>query len=108
MLDYIFLVGAQQGEETDWTQMILMWALIIGVFYFFMIRPQQKRTKEEKKFRESLDKNSKVVTIGGLHGIVLEMDDTTVTLKLEGGQKVKVEKSAISPKSSADLAEKKA
>lgn len=71
--------------------------VLVGlVVYFFMIRPQQKRTKDMKKFRESIEKGTKVVTIGGIHGKVIEVKDTTILLEVEGGNKLKVEKSAIS------------
>ena len=70
--------------------------LIIVVFYFFMIRPQLRKSKEQKKFRESLAKGDKVVTIGGIHGKVAELQDTTVTLEIGENTRIKVEKSAIS------------
>jgi preprotein translocase subunit YajC len=75
---------------------LIMLLLILAVFYFFMIRPQMKKQKELKKFRESLQKDDKVVTIGGIHGKVLEVNDTNVLLSCEGGTKIRVEKSAIS------------
>lgn len=75
---------------------LLMIGLIVIVFYFFMIRPQAKKQKEEKKFRESIKKGDKVVTVGGIHGKVSDTKDTTVTLEVEGGMKIKVNRSAIS------------
>lgn len=74
---------------------LIMLLLILGVFYFFMIRPQMKKQKELKKFREGLTTGDKVVTIGGIHGKILEVSDTTVLLSCEGG-KLRVEKSAVS------------
>lgn len=73
-----------------------MIVLIFAVFYFFMIRPQMKKQKELKKFRDGLAPGSKVVTIGGIHGEILEITDTNVLLKCEGGTKLRVEKSALS------------
>lgn len=70
------------------------------IMYFFMIRPQMKRAKEAKQFRESLEVGSKVVTIGGVHGKVLEINDTNVLLSVESG-KMRVEKSAISADSNS-------
>ena len=102
----ILLTGGAQGEG-GMTSMLLMWGLIAVVFYFFMIRPQRKKAKEEREFRESLDKNVKVVTLGGMHGVITEVQETTVVLKLEGGGKVKVEKSAISLNNSVGLQETK-
>lgn len=74
---------------------LILLLLILGVFYFFMIRPQMKKQKELKKFREGLTTGDKVVTIGGIHGKILEVSDTTVLLSCEGG-KLRVEKSAVS------------
>lgn len=75
---------------------LVMLLLILGVFYFFMIRPQMKKQKELKKFRETLAIGDKVVTIGGIHGKVLEMGDTSILLSCEGSSKIRVEKSAVS------------
>jgi len=71
------------------------------VFYFFMIRPQMKKNKEAKNFRASLEKGSHVVTIGGIHGKVLDIQDRTVLIATEQG-KLKVEKTALSANSSAN------
>jgi preprotein translocase subunit YajC len=76
-------------------QSIVMLVLMLGVFYFFMIRPQQKKQKELKNFRENLKQGDKVVTIGGIHGKILEVTDTTVLINSEG-TKIRLEKSAIS------------
>lgn len=76
-------------------QQILLIVIILVIFYFFMIRPQMKRSKEQKKFRDNLQKGQKVVTIGGIHGKITDIDDTTVTIEVEGGSRLKMEKSAI-------------
>jgi len=68
---------------------------MLVVFYFFLIRPQQKKQKELKSFRENLKQGDKVVTIGGIHGKILEITDTTVLINSEG-TKLRFEKSAIS------------
>lgn len=75
---------------------LIMLLLILGVFYFFMIRPQMKKQKELKKFRQNLAVGDKVVTIGGIHGKVLEINDTSILLSCEGSAKIRVEKSAVS------------
>lgn len=74
---------------------IIMLVLMLGVFYFFMIQPQRKKQKELKNFRENLKQGDKVVTIGGIHGKILEVTDTTVLITSEG-TKIRMEKSAIS------------
>jgi preprotein translocase subunit YajC len=83
--------------------------LIIGVFYFFMIRPQMKKQKDEKKFRESLQKGDSIVTIGGLHAKVVDVEPSTVIVEPASGIRLKFEKSAISMNTTASnaLAEKK-
>lgn len=73
---------------------LIMIVLMIGVFYFFMIRPQMKKQKELKKFRENLAQGDKVVTIGGIHGKILEVTDTTVLIATEGS-KIRFDKTAI-------------
>jgi len=75
-------------------QQIIMLVLILVVFYFFMIRPQMKKQKELKKFRENMKIGDKVVTIGGIHGKILELADSTVLISSEG-TKIRLEKSAI-------------
>ena len=74
---------------------LVMIVLMIGVFYFFMIRPHLKKQKELKKFREALKPGDKVVTIGGIHGKILEISDATVLIQSEG-TKIRLDKAAIS------------
>ncbi len=85
-------------------QSIIMMVLIFGVFYFFMIRPQAKKQKELKKYRENIQKGDVVVTIGGIHGKITEVKDTTVTVKIAEGTEIKLEKSAISLDATSQLA----
>jgi len=96
----IFTILLQGAEGSDFIGP-LFWVAIIAIFYFFMIRPQAKKAKDAKKFREALDKGTKVVTIGGIHGRILEVHETTVLLDA-GGAKLRVEKSAISPDATID------
>lgn len=86
------LLQAQGGG----IQTIVMFGLIGIVFYFFMIRPQMKKSKDQKKFRSALSKGDKIVTIGGIHGKIKDMNETTVMLETDGGAKMRIEKSAIS------------
>jgi preprotein translocase subunit YajC len=81
-------------EDKGWTSYIFI-ALIIVVFYMFLIRPQSKRAKEERKFREALKKGDKIVTSAGIHGKVLELDETTAIIETEGQGKLRIEKVAI-------------
>jgi preprotein translocase subunit YajC len=79
--------------------------LMFVVFYFFMIRPQQKRTKQEKEFESALKVGDKVITKSGLHGKIAELADTTVVIETMAG-KLKMERSAISMEMTAALDEK--
>ena len=72
-----------------------MLAMILVIFYLFMIRPQMKKQKELKKFREGLQSGDKIVTIGGIHGKILEVADTTLLIGTESG-KLRVDKTAVS------------
>ena len=93
-LSSILLQTTTSGSGMGYMQIIPL-LLIVVVFYFFFIRPQMKRSKDQKKFRESLQKGQKVITIGGIHGRIVEIQDTTVTIEVEGQVRLRVEKSAI-------------
>lgn len=69
--------------------------LMILIFYFFMIRPQQKKSKDQKKFIEDIQKGDYVVTVGGAHGRIAEMEGDTFILEVEKGGRIRFNKSAI-------------
>lgn len=77
-------------------QMIVPFALVILIFYFLIIRPQNKKQKETQKMLESMKKGDKIVTIGGIHGIIQSVDDNTVIVKVDENTKIKFLRSAIS------------
>ncbi len=105
MFNTIFLQAAAQPKSGSGMMQILMLVGIIVIFYFFMIRPQQKRNKEQAKFRNQLQKGQKVITIGGLHGKIVEVQDTTVTIEVENQVRLKFEKSAVAMDNSAQITE---
>jgi preprotein translocase subunit YajC len=74
---------------------LLMMGLIFVVMYFFMIRPQQKRQKELRKFREDLKKGDKVVTSGGIYGVIAEMKENYVLVEVDANVKLRFDKSTI-------------
>ena len=78
----------------DYMQLIFPAAIGL-VVYFFMIRPQQKRAADAKSFRQALAKGSRIVTIGGLHGLVVELTDETVVVEVDRGTKLRFDRSAI-------------
>lgn len=84
---------------------VVMVVLMVVVFYFFMIRPQMKKQKELKKFREGLSVGDKIVTIGGVHGKILEVAESTILIGVDSG-KMRIDKSAISNGADDQLAKK--
>ena len=92
----ILLQAAQPQQQGGGYSALIMIALIFVVFWLFFIRPQNKKQKEEQKFREALQKGDDVVTIGGIHGKVVEVKATTVMISIDANVKIEVEKSAIS------------
>lgn len=85
--------GEESGGFNGGT--LLMYGAIIVIMYFFMLRPQIKKSKEARKFRESLAVGDKIVTAGGIHGKITDIEDNTVIISTEGGGKLKVEKSSV-------------
>jgi preprotein translocase subunit YajC len=93
----------QAGQDGGLMPQLLMFGAIILVFYFFMIRPQQKKAKDQKKFREELTKGMFVVTIGGLHGKLVAVEDDTVVVEVDKGVRLTFDKAAISTEATAKL-----
>ncbi len=91
----LFTILLQAQSEGGMSFFILIGGMFL-IMYLFMIRPQVKKQKESKKFRESLSKGDKVVTIGGVHGKVVDMNEQTVLLQIDGA-KIRIEKSALNP-----------
>ena len=87
--------GAEGQQGSGMPQMLIMILLIFVVFYFFMIRPQSKRQKKIQEYRDSLQKGDEVITIGGIHGKITNVDDTTFTIEIADGVKIKIEKAAV-------------
>lgn len=109
LISVILMLGGQDGQGGGMSSIIFL-ILIFGVFWFFMIRPQMKKQKAQQKFKETIGKGDKIVTIGGVHGKIIEVQDTTFIIEVEGQNRLKIEKSAVSMESSQALnkdAEKK-
>ena len=77
------------------TQMIVMMLLIVVVFYFFMIRPQSKKQKEIRKFREGLQNGDKVITAGGIHGRIKEIKEDSIILEVAENVRIRVDKASV-------------
>ncbi|MDR3248668.1 MAG: preprotein translocase subunit YajC, partial [Treponema sp.] len=83
-VSYLLLGGAQGGEGPTGSGAFLQFVpfiAIIGIFYFLIIRPQNKKQKETQRMLEALKKGDKVVTIGGMHGIIQSVKDHSIILK---------------------------
>ncbi len=86
--------GGQGGGEI-WSTLI-MFGLIIAIFYFMIIRPQQKKQKEREALLSSMKKGDKIITAGGIHGTIIGIEDKTLLVQIADNVKVKVERSSIS------------
>lgn len=94
-LSSILLMTPQGQEGGGGFGSLIFLLLIIVIFYLFFIRPQMKRSKDQKKFRENLKKGDKIITIGGLHGKIVEVQDTTFTIEVAENIRLRVEKTAV-------------
>jgi len=83
---------AQQGSV--WTSLLPLLVMFV-VFYFLLIRPQKKRSKKRNDMLSAIKKDDKVITIGGMHGTVVEINDDTVTLRVNENSKLTFDRSAI-------------
>jgi preprotein translocase subunit YajC len=93
MITNILLMGSTGGNPLT---SFLPFLLIIVVFYFFMIRPQAKKAKEQQNFKDTINKGDKVVTIGGLHARIVDIKPGTFIIDPGNGLKLEIEKSAVS------------
>lgn len=86
---------------------MLMIVAMIVIFYFFMIRPQNKKQKEIKKAREAMQAGDKVVTAGGVHGKIKEIAGDTIVIEIAPGVSIKVDKASVYPAGASDKGAKK-
>lgn len=102
----IFLMMGQGGADQKGasTNMLIMMALMVVVFWVFMINPQRKKAKQHKLFIENLQKGDKVVTNAGIHGAINKVnDDGTIMLEVSPGSYLKIERSSINLEMTANL-----
>ncbi len=97
MLQLLAMAPPSQGGggEGSLISTLLMFALIIGIFYFMILRPQQKRQKEREKMLGTVKKGDKVITAGGLHGSIAGLDEKTVLIQVADNVKLKFDRSAV-------------
>ncbi len=90
----LILLQATGNAPSPYSSLIFFAAIIL-IFYFFMIRPQMKKQKELKNYRENLKKGDKVITAGGIYGKIVEIMDTAVLMEIDQNVKVKVDKNSV-------------
>ena len=98
----MFLYILLEAQGGGMMQLVFLVSIIV-IFYMFMIRPQVKKQKTERLFRESLQKGAKVVTIGGMHGKIVDVNDKTFLIEVDTNVRVRVDKAAISAESTKAL-----
>jgi preprotein translocase subunit YajC len=112
MNSFVFslLLGAPQGSNTGTPGSLvgtfLPFVLIIAIFYFLIIRPQNKKQKETQKMLSALKKGDRIVTIGGVHGVISTVRESSVVVKVDDNTKVEFSRSAIATVVEASKAEK--
>ncbi len=95
-MNYLIAMGTPgQGGGGSMVQTLIMFGAIFAIFYFMIIRPQQKRAKEREALLSAIQKGDKVITSGGVHGVIAGLEDKTVLLDLGNNVKIKIERSAI-------------
>jgi preprotein translocase subunit YajC len=90
-----------EGKEATWFDqygMIIFLVLIFAVFYFLMIRPQRKRQKEQQQLMEELKRGDKVITAGGIYGVIESVAEDSVVIKVESGATMRVAKGSVAVK----------
>lgn len=94
----IIIAMAPQGGDAGGGSLIstlIMFAAIFAIFYFMIIRPQQKRAKEREKLLSNIEKGDKIVTTGGVHATIVGIEEKTVLIEIAPNVKIKIERSAI-------------
>jgi len=105
-MNKLFFLELSSVENSSGGMMnIIFLVAIFIIFYFFMVRPQNKKRKELQNLRDNLKKGDNVVTVGGIHGKVVEVKETTVLITVDASTKLKIDKSSISLDSSTKLNE---
>ena len=86
--------GAEESGGFDWTLIIFV-VLLVAIFYFLIIRPQRRQQKKHQELMQEMKRGDKVVTTGGIFGVVESLSDDSVVLKVESGASIRVARSSI-------------
>ena len=103
LINVLLMAPPAAGSNPNPVMQFLPLILIGIVFYFFMIRPQTKKMKDQKNFIEAIKKGDKVVTIGGIHGKIADINEDTYLLEIENGVKMKIDKVSVSLEASKKI-----
>jgi preprotein translocase subunit YajC len=94
-MNLVLAMAPQGGGDGSMVSTLIMFGAIFAIFYFMIIRPQQKKAKERTALLESVKKGDKIITASGIHGTVAGLDDATVLVDVGNNNKIKMERSAI-------------
>lgn len=86
--------GAEEGGGFDWTLIIFI-VLLVAIFYFLIIRPQRRQHKKHENLMQELKRGDKVVTTGGIYGVVENLSDDSIVIKVESGTTIRVARNSI-------------
>lgn len=90
------ILAAQGGQQGGGFEFLIFIGLFFLILYFFMIRPQTKKSRDQRNFLSNLKKGDRIVTIGGIHGKILQDDEDTFLVEIDQNTKIRIEKSVIS------------
>jgi len=93
LLSIMLQAAAPQGDGNNYGW--IMMVAIVAIFYFFMIRPQQKKQKDLQKAREAMQVGDKVITSGGIYGKIKEVNDTNFVIEIADNVKIKIDKASV-------------
>ncbi|HYX09562.1 MAG TPA: preprotein translocase subunit YajC, partial [Bacteroidales bacterium] len=91
----VLLMASPQGSDANPLVSFLPLLLIILVFYFFMIRPQMKKQKDLRNYRENLKKGDKIITTGGIYGRIADIKENQIIMEVEDKIRIRIDKSAV-------------
>jgi preprotein translocase subunit YajC len=103
LLSIFLMMPAQEGEKSNPLTSLLPFILILVIIYFFMIRPQSKKAKEQRNFKDTVKKGDKVITIGGIHAKIVEIKEKDFIIEVGNGIKMTIQKEAVSMEASRTL-----
>jgi preprotein translocase subunit YajC len=104
MLNLTILLDAQAAQGSGLSSLLMLVGIIV-IFYFFMIRPQQKRQKDLRKQREAMGKGDTIVTAGGIYGKIREVRDDSFMIEIDQNVKIRVDKNSVYPSASEAAAD---